>query len=80
MQTKFEDLADKAMKFATESGETIKDKLGSLDGSIEWDQVKEIAGDLGEDAAAFVRKYPMQSVLGAAAIGFLLGAALGKKK
>lgn len=79
MNSKLDELAEKARKIATESSEAMKEKLGEFQ-SEDWDQLKQVAGSLGEEAAVFVRKYPVQSVLGAAAIGFLLGASLGKKK
>jgi ElaB/YqjD/DUF883 family membrane-anchored ribosome-binding protein len=76
MQSKLEELAEKARKIAAEGGESVKERLGVED----LDELKELAGALGEDAAAFVRKYPIQSVLGAAALGFLLGTSLGRRR
>ncbi|MGZ3652407.1 MAG: hypothetical protein ACXVB9_00130 [Bdellovibrionota bacterium] len=73
---KLEELAEKAKKMAAEGGDTLKEFRESED----WEQLKEMAGNLGEDAAVFVRKYPLQSVLGAAALGFFLGASLGRKR
>ena len=78
MQTKLDELAEKAKKLAAESG--VQDALSSLPNEEDWEQLRKMAGNLGEDAAGFVRKYPLQSVLGAAAIGFLLGSALGRRK
>jgi len=72
MLSKIEELAERAKKIAAESG-VLKD-------SEEWEQLKKMAGDLGEDAAVFVRKYPIQSVLGGAAVGFLLGTIFGRKR
>ena len=71
-----EELAEKAKKFATEGGESLKEFQSSED----WEQLSKTAKNLGEDAAAFVRKYPLQSVLGAAALGFLLGSSVGRKR
>ncbi len=79
MSSKLEDLAAKALKMATESGETVKDTLGEFQDSKEWEQVRQVAGDLGEEAAVFVRKYPLQSVVGAAAVGFLLGVVMKRR-
>ncbi len=64
MEKKFEDLAAKAKKLAEDS-EELK-------------VVREMAEDLAENASDFVRKYPIQSVLGAAAVGFLLASLLGR--
>ena len=65
MTSKLDELAEKAKKLA--------------EGSEELAQMKKMASDMGEEAAAFVRKYPLQSVLGAAVAGFLLGS-LGRRK
>lgn len=40
---------------------------------------KEIVSDLARDAADLIRKHPLQSVLGAAAIGFILGSCFRRK-
>lgn len=81
MSSKLDEFAEKARRLAAESGESMKQKLGELPDSEEWDKLRWLAAELGEDAAFFVRKYPLQSVLGAAAVGFLLGATLtGRKK
>jgi ElaB/YqjD/DUF883 family membrane-anchored ribosome-binding protein len=71
-----DELAQKAKKMAAESGEKFK----SFRESEDFDQLREVAGSLGEEAAVFVRKYPIQSVAGALAVGFLIGAGLGRKK
>lgn len=80
MDSNWDDLASKARKAAAEGGETVKEALSSLSDSEEWEQLRAMAGNLGEDAATFVRKYPLQSVAGAAALGFLLGMSIGKKR
>jgi ElaB/YqjD/DUF883 family membrane-anchored ribosome-binding protein len=72
----FDEIAEKAKKVAAESSE----RLNELKDLEDWDQLREVAGSLGEEAAIFVRKYPLQSVLGAAAVGFLLGARLGRRR
>ena len=76
----FDEIAEKAKeqakKMAAEGGERFKEFRNSED----FDQLREMAGGLGEEAAVFVRKYPIQSVAGALAIGFLIGASLGRKK
>lgn len=74
--TKLDDLAEKAKKIAEESGV----KLEALKDSEEFAQMKKVAADLGEEAAVFVRKYPLQSVLGAAVAGLVVGLSLGRKK
>ena len=79
MTSKLEEFAERAKKIAAESSDSVKEKLGEFQESADWDQIRDMAGTLGDDAAIFVRKYPLQSVLGAAVVGFLLGATLGKK-
>jgi len=44
------------------------------------DEVKRMAGALAEDAVDFVKKYPLPSLLGALALGFLIGSSMGRKK
>jgi ElaB/YqjD/DUF883 family membrane-anchored ribosome-binding protein len=78
--SKLDEFAEKARKLAAEHGEGVKDALGALPDSADWEELRKMAGNLGEDAAVFVRKYPLQSVLGAAALGFVLGASLGRRR
>jgi ElaB/YqjD/DUF883 family membrane-anchored ribosome-binding protein len=73
----FDDLADKAKRIAAEAG--LADKFSSLKDLENLDGLKEAAGEMAEGAAVFVRKYPVQSVLGALAAGVVLGALLGRK-
>ncbi|HEY8278699.1 MAG TPA: hypothetical protein VIH99_03700 [Bdellovibrionota bacterium] len=80
VQSKLEELAERAKKAASESGENLKERLNALENSEEWEQLKKVASEMGDDAAVFVRKYPLQSVAGAAALGFVLGAFLGRRK
>jgi ElaB/YqjD/DUF883 family membrane-anchored ribosome-binding protein len=60
-------------------GETIKETFDSLKDSEQWEEVSEAAKKMSAEAAELVRKYPIQSVLGAAAAGFLLGALMNRK-
>ncbi len=75
MTKKLDELAEKAKKIAQDAGERIDE----LKDSEEVDRLKETASELGEEAAAIVRKYPLQAVLGAAVAGFILGS-LGRRK
>lgn len=74
--SKLDELAEKAKKIAEESGERFE----ALKDSEELAQMKKAAADLGEEAAVFVRKYPLQSVFGAALAGLVLGLTIGRKK
>lgn len=76
MSNDWEKLAEKAAKLVSETGESLK----TAEAVPDMEELKKLAGDLGEEAASFVRRYPLPSVLGAAAAGFLLGVALGRKK
>lgn len=80
MSKEFNEFADKTKRAAAETAETLKEKLSSLQSLEEIEGLKEAAGELADEAAAFVRKYPVQSVLGAVAAGFLLGALLNRRK
>lgn len=80
MHSKVDELAERARKIAAESGANVRDKLGALQDPEEWEELRKTAEALGGEAAAFVRKYPLQSLLGAAALGFLAGLSLGRKR
>ena len=54
--------------------------IDSITEHPDMEQAKKLAGDLADQSAEFIRKYPLQSVCGAAAIGFMLGAFLAKRK
>lgn len=43
------------------------------------EEIKKAAHDLAEEAANLVKKYPLQSLLGAVALGFILGKITNKK-
>jgi ElaB/YqjD/DUF883 family membrane-anchored ribosome-binding protein len=74
------EFAEKAGKLAAESAEAWKEKLGSLKGLESVEELQALAGDCAEDAAAFIRKYPLASVLGALGAGVLLGSLLGRRR
>jgi len=80
MAKDFEDLANEAKGAAGKATEQLKEKFSALGDLEQIEGLKEAAGELADEAAAFVRKYPVQSVLGAVAAGFLLGALLNRKK
>jgi ElaB/YqjD/DUF883 family membrane-anchored ribosome-binding protein len=80
MSNEFDDFTAKAKRAATDSAAGLKEKLSSLKDLEEIEGLKEAAGELADEAAAFVRKYPVQSVLGAVAAGFLLGALINRRK
>jgi ElaB/YqjD/DUF883 family membrane-anchored ribosome-binding protein len=44
------------------------------------EQVKKLAGELADEAAAIVRKYPLQSCIAALAAGFVFGVFVNRKR
>jgi ElaB/YqjD/DUF883 family membrane-anchored ribosome-binding protein len=80
MKTKLEELAEQVKKLAEESKGNMGETVTALKDSPEWNEARAVASDLAEDAADFVRRYPLQSVLGAAALGFLLGSMVKRKR
>lgn len=80
MSADFESLKEKAKTFAETGSEEIKDRLSKLKDSPDAEALREAASEMAEEAAVFVRKYPLQSLLGGLAVGFLLGSMLSRKK
>lgn len=80
MSKDFDSMAEKAKKVADETTQDIKERFSKLKEAPEIEEMKKLASELAEDAAVFVKKYPIQSVLGAAAVGFLLGSLLNRKR
>ena len=80
MANDFDELSQKAKRVAAEASEGLKEKLSSMKGLEDLDGMKEAAEGLAEDAAEFVRKYPVPSVLGALAAGFVIGAILTRRR
>lgn len=68
MDKKFQDAADQ-----------IKKTFENFDTDEEMQAMQQTAKEAADVATDFIRKYPIQSVLGAAAIGFLLASVLKKK-
>lgn len=73
-------------KSSAESGSPFQDAKEKVAKAMEenmpqdLEEVKRMAGALAEDAADFVKKYPLPSLLGALALGFLIGSSIGRKK
>lgn len=79
MSSDFSDFTERAKRVAAESSEELKEKLASLGSSEDLAKLRESAGEMAEEAAAFVRKHPLPSVFGALAAGFLLGAFFNRR-
>jgi ElaB/YqjD/DUF883 family membrane-anchored ribosome-binding protein len=79
MSNDFSDFTERAKRMAAESSEELKEKLSSMASAEDLEKLKESAGEMAEEAAAFIRKHPLPSVFGALAAGFLLGAFFNRK-
>lgn len=75
----FSDFTERAKRMAAESSEELKEKLSSVASAEDLEKLRESAGEMAEEAAAFIRKHPLPSVFGALAAGFLLGAFFNRK-
>jgi ElaB/YqjD/DUF883 family membrane-anchored ribosome-binding protein len=78
MSNDFSDFTERAKRMAAESSEELKEKLSSMASAEDLEKLKESAGEMAEEAAAFIRKHPLPAVFGALA-GFLLGAFFNRK-
>lgn len=79
MGNDFEEFAEKAKRVAGDSVNDLKERLSSVK-DIDLEGLNKAASELAEEAASFVRKYPLQSVLGAAVAGFALGILTRRRK
>lgn len=77
------EFTDKAKRAAKDLGEELagnfKAKLGDKLSEYDLEGVQAAATELADEAAVFVRKHPLSSVLGAAAAGFVLGLLVNRK-
>lgn len=80
MKDDFDEIKSKAKRMAEDATSGVKEKLEELQSSEEWEEIRKTATDMAKDAAELVKKYPLQSVLGAAAAGFLLSSLLNRKR
>jgi ElaB/YqjD/DUF883 family membrane-anchored ribosome-binding protein len=58
----------------------LKETLKDIDQDEDVTAMKETAKEVADVASEFIKKYPIQSVLGAVAIGFILGNLTSKRK
>lgn len=79
MSSDFSDFTERAKRMAAESSEELKEKLSSMASAEDLEKLRASAGEMAEEAAAFIRKHPLPSVFGALAAGFLLGAFFNRK-
>ena len=64
---------------ASEFIENLKSTIENFDAEESAQAMQESAKEIADVATEFIRKYPIQSVLGAAAIGFLVCAFIKRK-
>jgi len=58
----------------------LKEAFEKMEHNEDVQAMKESAKEVADVATDFIRKYPIQSVLGAVAIGFVLGSVMNRKK
>lgn len=71
------EFADNVSEKLTES---LKEAFGKLEHQEDVQALKQSAKEVADTATEFIRKYPLQSVIGAAIIGFAVGSLLNKRK
>ena len=68
-----------AKRMAEEAETKIREGLSSLGEKIDTEELKASAEKLADEAAALVRKYPLQTAGVALAVGFVLGALFSRR-
>ncbi len=68
-----------AQAAAEQSKTKINEKLKELD-LPPLEEIQEVAKELADQTATVIKKHPLASVLGALAVGFVLGSFWGKRK
>ncbi len=71
--------SQKAKEFSDDLKEQAKTLLQDFDAQEHMDEWKKGAAELANITAKVVRKYPLQSVVGALAAGFVLSSLLRRK-
>lgn len=62
-----------------DTAEQIKKSFENFKSEEELQALQKTAKEVADVAADFIRKYPIQTVIGAAAVGFIIGSLLKKK-
>lgn len=60
--------------------ESLKEALEKMEHNEDVQIMKDSAKEVADAATEFIRKYPLQSVFGAAALGFILASLINRKK
>lgn len=71
---------DFSENISTQLSESLKEALNKMEHNEDMQAMKASAKEVADSASDFIRKYPLQSVLGAAAIGFILAHLINRKK
>lgn len=62
-----------------DTAEQLKKSFENFNSEEELQALQKTAKEVADVATDFIRKYPIQSVIGAAAVGFIIGSLLKKK-
>lgn len=79
MENENKSAAQKAKELSEEFKEQTKQLLQDFDAQKHMDEMKESVAEFADITAKFVRKYPIQSVIGAMAAGFVLSSLMRRK-
>lgn len=71
---------DFSENISTKLSESLKEALDKMEHNEDVQALKDSAKEVADAATDFIRKYPLQSVIGAAAIGFILANFINRKK
>lgn len=71
---------DFSENISTKLSESLKEALDKIEHNEDMQAMKDSAKEVADAATEFIRKYPLQSVFGAAAVGFILASLINRKK
>lgn len=71
---------DKTQARSTSFTEDLKKTFESFESHPEAEALKKSAHQIADTVTEFIQEHPLQTVLGATAVGFLLGFFAGRKK
>lgn len=72
--------SDFAENLTVKLSESLKEAFEKLEQQEDVQAMKESAKEVADTATELIRKYPLQSVIGAAIIGFALGSLFNRRK
>lgn len=71
---------DRTAETSADISEQIKKVMDQIDDNEDVINMKKQAKDVADKATELIVEYPIQSVLGAAVVGFALGLLIGRRK